>query len=63
MATAIIAAMLFRGNFEYARKHLLEEGYIPGMLSKSRFNRRLHRIHELVKVGLFVLATSLNFLW
>jgi hypothetical protein len=48
MTTAIIAAMLFRGNFEHARKYLLDEGYMPGMLSKSRFNRRLHRIHELV---------------
>ena len=48
MTTAIIAAMLFQGNFEHARMHLLAEGYIPGMLSKSRFNRRLHRIHEMV---------------
>ena len=48
MTTAIIAAMLFRGNYELTRKHLLEGGYIPRMLSKSRFNRRLHRIHELV---------------
>lgn len=48
MTTAIIAAMLFHGNFEHARQHLLDEGYIPEMLSKSRFNRRLHRIHDLV---------------
>jgi hypothetical protein len=47
MTTAIVAALYFRGNFEYARKYLKEQGYIPGMLSKSRFNRRLHRIQDL----------------
>jgi len=47
MTTAITAALYFGGNFEHARKHLKEVGYIPKMLSKSRFNRRLHRIHEL----------------
>lgn len=48
MTTAITAAMFFRGNYEHARNYLLDEGYIPGMLSKSRFNRRLHRIQDLV---------------
>jgi hypothetical protein len=47
MTTAIIAALHYRGNFELARKYLKEEGYIPGMLGKSRFNRRLHRIQGL----------------
>jgi len=47
MTTAITAALYFGGNFEHARKHLKEAGYIPKMLSKSRFNRRLLRIHEL----------------
>lgn len=47
MTTAIVAALYFRGNFEHARKLLKAEGYIPNMLGKSRFNRRLHRIHDL----------------
>ena len=47
MTTAIVAAMFFRGNFELARKHLQTEGYIPHMLGKSRFNRRLHRMQGL----------------
>lgn len=47
MTTAIVAALNFRGNFELSRKYLQEEGYIPHMLSKSRFNRRLHRIQGL----------------
>ena len=47
MTTALVAALRFRGNFELARHALQEEGYIPKMLGKSRFNRRLHRIQEL----------------
>lgn len=47
MTTAIIAAMRYGGNFEKARYMLREEGYMPNMLSKSRFNRRLHRIQDL----------------
>ena len=44
MTTAILAALRFGGNFETARSMLQTEGYIPKMLGKSRFNRRLHRI-------------------
>ena len=47
MTTAIVAALYHGGNFEKARAHLQEKGYIPHMLSKSRFNRRLHRIQDL----------------
>jgi len=47
MTTAIVAALYHGGNFELARKWLQVEGYIPDMLSKSRFNRRLHRIQDL----------------
>lgn len=47
MTTAITAVVFFRGNFESARKALQANGMIPTMLSKSRFNRRLHRIRDL----------------
>lgn len=47
MTTAIVAALYFRGNFEHARRYLKEQGYVPNMLGKSRFNRRLHRIQSL----------------
>ena len=46
MTTACIASLFFRGNHESARAMLRQHGYIPHMLSKSRFNRRLHRIKE-----------------
>jgi len=47
MTTAFIAALFFRGNHESARTMLQQHGYIPHMLSKSRFSRRLHRMKEL----------------
>ena len=47
MKTAILAALRFGGNFEHARHRLQTEGYIPNMLSKSRFNRHLHRNKDL----------------
>jgi len=47
MTTAIVAVLYFNGNFVRARELLAEQGYIPRMLSASRFNRRLHRIKEM----------------
>ena len=47
MTTALIASLFFRGNHESARVMLTQHGYIPHMVSKSRFSRRLHRIKEI----------------
>ena len=47
MTAAVIAMLYFRGNFEAARRFLHDQGYLPQALSKSRFNRRLHRIADL----------------
>ena len=47
MTTSIVAAAFFAGNMEKSRCFLKEQGYIPNMLEKSRFNRRQHRIAEL----------------
>lgn len=47
MTTAIVAMLYFKGNFCLASRFLYEGKYIPGMLSKSRFNRRLHSISDL----------------
>jgi hypothetical protein len=46
MTTALVASLFFRGNHESARAMLRQHGYIPHMLSKSRFSRRLHRMKE-----------------
>jgi len=47
MTTAIVAMLYFKGNFSMASGFLYDEHYIPNMLGKSRFNRRLHRISDL----------------
>lgn len=47
MTTAIVAMLYFKGNFRLASQYLYEHNYIPNMLSRSRLNRRLHRIADL----------------
>jgi hypothetical protein len=47
MATALVAALHFRGNFELARRLLQEQSYMPSILSRSRFSRRLHLLTDL----------------
>ena len=47
MTTAFVASLFFRGNHERARAMLQQYDYIPHMLSKSRFSRRLHRIKDI----------------
>lgn len=44
MTTAIVAAHYFGGNIELARALLKQRTYMPTMLSRSRLNRRLHRV-------------------
>jgi hypothetical protein len=47
MTTAIVAMLYFKGNFRLASQYLCEHRYIPKMLSRSRFNRRLHEVADL----------------
>ena len=47
MTTALVAMLFFRGNFEAARALLSTSRYMPHMLSRSRLNRRLHRLTDL----------------
>src|SRR4029453_3557784 len=47
MTTALVAALFFGGKYERARELLQEQGYIPKMLSKTQFSRRLHRLDYL----------------
>lgn len=46
MTTALTAAAFFGGDHEKSRRFLKEYGYIPDMLSKGQFSRRLHRLPE-----------------
>ena len=56
LTTALTAALYFRGNYETARMFLQDQHYIPDMLSKSRFNRRLNRLEDLVVILFYELA-------
>jgi hypothetical protein len=47
MTTGVVAMWFFRGNVEAARALLSMPRYVLHMLSRSRLNRRLHRLTEL----------------
>jgi DDE family transposase len=48
ITTGLVAMMFLRGNFETARALLSMPPYIPHMLSRSRLNRRLHRLKHVL---------------
>src|SRR4030042_1930142 len=52
ITTALIAAKYFHGHIDNAICFVKESGLMPKMLSKSRFNRRIHAIYELI-ISLF----------
>ena len=56
MTIALIAASCFQGRHDPARFMLMQHGYIPGWISKSRFNRRLHRLKDTVAIAFDFLA-------
>ena len=56
MTTAIVAVSYFGGNFSLALLLLKRPQYVPNHLSKSQFNRRLHRIDHLLVCLFHVLA-------
>ncbi len=48
ITTAIVSALYFGGHIDNARGFMKMTKLIPKMLDKSRFNRRLHNVHDLV---------------
>ena len=48
ITVALVAMLYFGGNFEKSRLVLKELGLVKRMLSRSRLNRRLHRLSELI---------------
>src|SRR5262245_24529396 len=46
--TAIISALYFGGHMDNGRNFMRMTGLVPQMLDKSRFNRRLHQIADLL---------------
>jgi len=60
MTSALVAAWFFAGNQKLACLFLREHGYIPAMLSGSRFNRRLHALPDTLWQALFYLLAALH---
>jgi hypothetical protein len=58
MTTALVAAIFFGGNYKLARELWQEQGYIPKMVSKGQFSRRLHRLDHLFVTLFRVLGES-----
>lgn len=58
MTIALVAALHFGGNQAKANRFLYEQGYIPYLLSRSRFNRRWHRLAELFWVLIHTLGET-----
>jgi len=50
ITTAIVSALYFGGHMDNARGFMKLTGFVPKMLllDKSRFNRRLHHVEELI---------------
>ena len=56
MTIALVAASCFQGRHDPARFMLMQHGYIRGRISKSRLNRRLHRLKDTVAIAFDFLA-------
>lgn len=59
MTVPLVAATFFGANIEATRRFLNEYGYMPKMISKGRFNRRMHAIEPVLWQGLFALLAEL----
>jgi hypothetical protein len=57
---ALIAMLYFGGNFEKSRLVLFELGLMKRMLSRSRLNRRLHQLSDLVDLTFHRLGSVLK---
>lgn len=49
LTTALVAMLYFGGRFERARWFMRDQRYVLRMLSKSRFNRRLHQLQPWIQ--------------
>ena len=58
MTVPLVAATFFGGEIEKTRRFLYEYGYMKKMISKSHFNRRIHRIEPYLWRALFALLAQ-----
>jgi hypothetical protein len=60
MTVALVAARFFAGNQDLSRRFLHEHGYLPDILSKSRFNRRLHALPDTLWQALLAMLAAVH---
>jgi DDE family transposase len=60
ITTAFVSVLYFGGHMDNARIFMKMKGYVPRMLDKSRFCRRLHRRSELLITLFSVLGRNLK---
>jgi Transposase DDE domain len=58
MTVPLVAATFFGANIDKTCQFLHEYGYMPKMISKGRFNHRLHTIEPVFWQGLFALLAE-----
>lgn len=60
ITTAFVSVLYFGGHLENGQHFMKMKGYVPGMLGKSRFSRRLHRLSDFVLALFFYLGKRLK---
>ena len=60
ITTAFVATLYFGGHIDHARQFMQIKGYIPKMLSKSRYCRRLHRLADFLLTMFYELGKYLK---
>jgi len=60
ITTAFIAVLYFGGHLDNARHFMQMQGYVPHMLDKSRYCRRLHRLSDFMLTLFYALGKQLK---
>lgn len=60
ITTAFVSVLYFGGHWEHARGFMKLKGYVPRMVDKSRFCRRLHRLQDLLLTMFYQLGQHLK---
>ncbi len=60
ITTAFVSTLYFSGHLDNARQFMKLKGYVPLMLDKTRFCRRLHRLNDLLLQLFYKLGQDLK---
>lgn len=60
ITTAFVSALYFGGHLDNGRHFMKMKGYVPQMLGKSRFCRRLHRLSDFLQALFFQLGSEIK---